>query len=328
MAWRSPKSCRRCASISARIKLAMLSSTKPSAAASATTAVMAQTRDLELVIRHVLAGLGHGIHAGRERGAGVEFSEYRAYAPGDEWRRVDWKLLARADRYFVREAERDSHIAVWLWLDATASMAEPSREIDGVDKLWFARTVLACMAAIAQRQGDAFGLVICGGGGVDFIPAARGPRQLQRVLATLNKAAPQGDLPSAETLRASLHFARAPSMIFAVSDFLDWPSPLSEALLRLRNMRHDVRLLTLRTQAEVDASFQSGAGYRDPERDDGLHRMSRADREYYQRQSSAHFDGVAASCRRHDIVHYEARIEQPLHSVLRGWLQLAGARAK
>ena len=53
------------------------------------SALLAHTTDLELVIRHVLAGLGQGVHAGRERGAGVEFSEYRAYAPGDEWRRVD-----------------------------------------------------------------------------------------------------------------------------------------------------------------------------------------------------------------------------------------------
>jgi uncharacterized protein (DUF58 family) len=304
-------------------------SKQPAAApASAMTAMMAQTRDLELVIRHVLAGLGHGIHAGRERGAGVEFSEYRAYAPGDEWRRVDWKLLARADRYFVREAERDSHVATWLWLDATASMAEPSREINGVDKLWFARTVLACVAAIAQRQGDAFGLVICTDGKVEFTQASRGPRQLQRVLAALAKAKPEGQLPSAEVLKSNLHFARAPSMIFAASDFLDWPSPLSEALLRLRNMRHDVRLLTLRTQAEVDASFKSGTGYRDPERDDGLHRIGNADRAYYKQQSRAHFDAVAGSCRQNNIVHYEARIEQPLGGVLRGWLQLAGARAK
>jgi uncharacterized protein (DUF58 family) len=302
---------------------------KASASANAAmTAMMAQTRDLDLVIRHVLAGLGHGLHAGRERGAGVEFSEYRAYAPGDEWRRVDWKLLARADRYFVREAERDSHVAIWLWLDATASMAEPSREINGIDKLWFARTVLACVAAIAQRQGDAFGLVVCSGGKVEFTQASRGPRQLQRVLAQLAKVKPEGVLPGAEVLKANLHFARSPSLIFAASDFLDWPSPLSEALLRLRNLHHDVRLLTLRTQAEVDVSFKSGAGYRDPEQSDGLHRMSNADRENYKQQSRAHFDGVATSCRQHNIVHYEARIEQPLQAVLRSWLRLAGARAK
>src|SRR5471032_222639 len=293
-----------------------------------TSALMAHTTDLNLIIRHVLAGLGHGIHAGRERGAGVEFSEYRAYAPGDEWRRVDWKLLARADRYYVREAERDSHVALWLWLDASASMAEPSREINGVNKLWFARTILACVASLAQRQGDAFGLVICSAGKVDFTPASRGPRQLQRVLAALSKAKPEGCLPSAEVLKTSMHFARAPSLIFAASDFLDWPSPLSEALLRLRRLQHDVRLLTLHTQAELDASFKNGAAYRDPEQSDGLHRMSSADRESYRQQSRAHFDAVATSCRQNNIVHYEARIEQPLGGVLRSWLQLAGARAK
>ena len=291
-------------------------------------AMMARTRDLELVIRHVLAGLGHGIHVGRERGAGVEFSEYRAYAPGDEWRRVDWKLLARADRYFVREAERDSHVATWLWLDATASMAEPSRALAGVDKLWFARTVLACVAAIAQRQGDAFGLVVCSGGKVAFTPAARGPRQLQRVLAQLEQAQPDGTLPNAAVLKANLHFARSPSLIFVASDFLDWPSPLSAALLRLRNLRHDVRLLALRTQAEVDASFDFGAGYRDPELEQGLHRFSKLDRAGYQQQSRAHFDLVATSCRQHDIVHQEACIEQPLTDVLRRWLQQAGARGR
>ena len=293
-----------------------------------TSAMMAQTRDLDLVIRHVLAGLGHGIHAGRERGAGVEFSEYRAYAPGDEWRRVDWKLLARADRYFIREAERDSHVAVWLWLDATASMAEPSREINGIDKLWFARTVLACVAAIAQRQGDAFGLLICSGDKVEFTPASRGPRQLQRVLAQLNRAQPLGGLPSSEVLKTHLHFARNPSVIFAASDFLDWPSPLSEALQRLRRMQHDVRLLTLRTQAEVDASFRAGAVYRDPERSTGLHRLTGADRAAYREQSRAHFDGVVRACRQSDIVQREACIEQPVVEVLRGWLRAAGGSGR
>ena len=297
----------------------------------ATNAAMAATRDLELVIRHVLAGLGHGIHAGRERGAGVEFSEYRAYAPGDEWRRVDWKLLARADRYFVREAERDSHVATWLWLDATASMAEPSRELKGVDKLWFARTALACVAAIAQRQGDAFGLAICSGGKVAFTPADRGPRHLQRVLARLAAARADGLPPTAQVLKSSLHFARAPSLVFAATDGLDWhgqsgPSPLSEALLRLRKLHHDVRLLTVRTRAEVEASFPSGAAYRDPEQETGLHRFAKADRAAYLERSAAHFGAIATSCRQHDIVHHEACIEQPLTDVLRRWLQKAGAR--
>jgi uncharacterized protein (DUF58 family) len=289
------------------------------------SSLLAQTRNLDLVIRHVLAGLGHGIHAGVERGAGVEFSEYRAYVPGDEWRRVDWKLLARADRYYVREAERDSHVAVWLVLDATASMAEPSRSIDGLDKIAYARAVLACIGAMAQRQGDAFGLVVLNDGGARFTPAARGPRQLHRVLAQLQQAQPAGLLPDAAALRAALHFARSPSLIVAASDFLDWPSPLSEALLRLRHMRHDVRALLLQTQAEVDADFANGA-YRDPEQGEGQFGFDRSVRDAYAAARDAHFGAVKAQSRQHDVPVLAARIEQAPGDVLRALLRQAGQR--
>jgi uncharacterized protein (DUF58 family) len=290
----------------------------------ATAALLAHTTDLELVIRHVLAGLGHGIHAGRERGAGVEFSEYRAYAPGDEWRRVDWKLMARADRYFVREAERDSHVAVWLVLDATASMAEPSRTIEGLDKLAYARTVLGCIAAIAQRQGDAFGLMVLSGGGAQFTPAARGPRQLQRVLAQLARVAAAGALPDAATLRSTLHFAQSPSVVFAASDFLDWPSPLSEALLRLRHMRHDVRALCLQTGAEREAAFSSAPAYRDPEGAEGVFRFGADLRDAYRRNRDEHFARVSAAARQHDVPLVAAAIEQAPGEVLRRWLRQGG----
>ena len=292
----------------------------------ANTALIAHTQNLDLVIRHVLAGLGHGIHAGRERGAGVEFSEYRAYAPGDEWRRVDWKLLARADRYFVREAERDSHVAVWLVLDASASMAEPSRSVEQLDKLHYARMLLGCVAAIAQRQGDAFGLVVLGEGRVQFTPASRGPRQLQRVLAQLQRAQPKGELPDADTLRASLHFARAPSAVFAASDLLDWPSPLSQALTRLRQMRHDVRVLCLQTQAEIDASFSPALAYRDPEQGAGVFRFGADLKDGYRRNREEHFASVTAACRKNDLPLTQAAIEQAPVEVLRRWLRRPGGR--
>lgn len=297
----------------------------------ATAALIAHTTKLELVIRHVLAGLGQGIHAGRERGAGVEFSEYRAYAPGDEWRRVDWKLLARADRYYVREAERDSHVAVWLVLDASASMAEPSRSIAGLDKLGYARTLLACVAAIAQRQGDAFGLAVLSAGRVQLVPAARGPRQLQRVLAKLTQAQAEGGLPDAQALRSGLRFTGSPSLVFAATDFLDWPSPLSEALVRLRHMRHDVRAACLQTAAECTGSFDTDPAYRDPERDPegaaGVFRFGADLREGYLRNRETHFDVVTAALRASDVPLVNARIEQAPGEVLRQWLrQGQGAR--
>jgi uncharacterized protein (DUF58 family) len=287
-------------------------------------ALAAHTGRLALAIRHVLAGLGHGIHAGRERGAGVEFSEYRAYAPGDEWRRVDWKLMARADRYYVREAERDSHVAVWLVLDATASMLEPSRRIDGLTKLDAARLLLGCVGAIAQRQGDAFGLVVCEGERARFTPAARGPRQLQRVLAQLDRVDAAGRLPASDTLRASLHFSRAPGVVIIASDFLDWPSSLSESMLRLRSMRHDVRALCLQTEAEVEAGFDGSVAWRDPEEDGRIVTFGGVARAQYAHNREAHFAAVARQCRSRDLPFIEAPIERAPADVLRTLLRQTG----
>ena len=86
--------------------------------------VRARLKNLRLRARHGAGGDGLGQHASRSRGAGLEFAQYRAYEPGDEPRRIDWKLYARSDRYFVRESERDSPLTIWLVIDASASMAQ------------------------------------------------------------------------------------------------------------------------------------------------------------------------------------------------------------
>jgi uncharacterized protein (DUF58 family) len=163
-----------------------------------------------------------------------------------------------------------------------------------------------------------------------FTPAARGPRQLQRVLAQLNRVDAGGTLPTSETLRASLHFAHAPSVVCVASDFLDWPSPLSDAMLRLRHMRHDVRALCLQTEAEIGADFDASQAWRDPEGNGKLFRFAREARGEYARKREAHFAEAARQCRAHDLPFVAAPIERAPGEVLRAWLRTAprqGSRA-
>lgn len=282
---------------------------------------IAAAAKLHLVVSHVLAGLGAGIHTGHERGAGVEFSEYRAYAPGDDWRRVDWKLTARADRYYVREAERDSHVAVWLWLDATASMAEPSHHTPGLDKLGFARAALACAAAVAQRQGDAVGLAIVANGALRLVPAMRGAGQLRRIFALLERVQPQGAAPAPEVLMRRLHFARSPSLVLAAGDFLDVPGTQLDALSRLARMRHDVRALVLQTRAERDVSFAANATYTDPEASGAGYLLTADTRGVYRRNRDRHFAAVLGQLRAVGVPAVTAAIEEDLGAVLRDWLR-------
>jgi uncharacterized protein (DUF58 family) len=111
----------------------------------------ARLRDLRLVARRNAGGDGLGQHSSRSRGAGLEFAQYRAYEPGDEPRRIDWKLYARSDRYFVREAERDSPLGVWLLLDATASMRQADQADPARAKFDVAKTLAACVIELALR---------------------------------------------------------------------------------------------------------------------------------------------------------------------------------
>jgi hypothetical protein len=112
--------------------------------------------------------------------------------------------------------------------------------------------------------------------------------------------------------------------VFAASDFLDWPSALSEALVRLRHMRHDVRALCLQTQAECDASFAAGPAYRDPEQPGGVFGFAGEMKEAYRSNRDQHFAAVTAQSRQHDIPLTAARIEQPPGEVLRRWLRRPG----
>src|SRR5512146_3511293 len=101
---------------------------------------LAAIRDLPLVARTVVDGFMYGAHHSRMPGAGLEFSQYRSYQPGDDLRRVDWKLFARSDRYFLRDAETDTSVTVRLILDASESMAEES---NGLSKLAYGRMLVA-----------------------------------------------------------------------------------------------------------------------------------------------------------------------------------------
>ena len=95
--------------------------------------LLAALRDLELVARRVVDGIRFGAHPSRAAGEGVEFSQFRSYQLGDDLRRVDWKLFARSERFFVREAERETSVSVRLAVDASESMGY---EEDGVSLLF------------------------------------------------------------------------------------------------------------------------------------------------------------------------------------------------
>lgn len=275
--------------------------------------VRARLRGLRLGGRRAAGGDGFGQHRSRSRGAGLEFAQYRAYEPGDELRQVDWKLYARSDRFFVREAERDSPLTAWVLVDATASMGQAGAGHG--TRLDAARALAACTIELALRQGDRFGLAIVGGEGLQLVPAGAGPRQRDRCLLALSAVAPGGRWPDEARLRPLWERVAAGHLVLALSD--DFDEAAVALMEKLSAARREVLNIQLLTDEERDFPFRGGHRFIEPET--GAERTSdgaaaRADflRRFADARSALHARLAAAGVRRVEYVP-----DQPLDAPLR-----------
>jgi len=206
---------------------------------------------------------GVGQHAGRSLGAGLEFEQYRAYEPGDEPRRVDWKLYARSDRFFVRDATRESPLTVWVLLDATASMAQSDRARPDYTKLDAAKLMIACLGDIAANHGDAFGVIALGGKSLRHVPAGSGARHRDRLLQSVERLTCGGEWPAPARLRPLWEQVGADAVVVAISDGFE--AGVAQLAARLSAARRQVRFLGLVSAEERDFPFTGGFTFRDPE---------------------------------------------------------------
>lgn len=275
----------------------------------------ARLRGLRLLPRTAATGHGFGQHASRNRGSGLEFAQYRGYEPGDEPRRIDWKLYARADRFFVREAERDSALTVWVVVDTSASMAQADAARPAWSKLEAARVLAACVFELALRQGDRYGLVAIGGDGAQVVPAGVGPRQRDRCLLELARLSTAGHWPGEATLRPLWERIAAGDLVLFLSDgFDDGLVALAE---RLAAARRDVLMMQILGAEERDFPFRGDHRFRDPETT--AERVTDADaaRAGYLQRFAAARAALDARLRRAGIRHTQALLDEPLDAALR-----------
>ncbi|MEO8673187.1 MAG: DUF58 domain-containing protein [Tahibacter sp.] len=286
-------------------------------------ALRARLKALRLVARAASGAHGLGQHSSRSRGVGLEFAQYRAYEPGDEPRRVDWKLYARSDRYFVRESERDSPLTAWIVLDATASMSQADVARADYTKLDVAKSLAAGVIELALRQGDRFAVVALSDVGIDATPAGSGPRHRDRCIEALLRWRAQGALPDESALRPLWERIPPASLVLFIGDFFD------DALLalaeRLAAARREVLAIQLIGGDERTFPFSGGHRFVDMEsgaelrldaaraREDYLKRFAAARRQWSQRLSAS------------GIRHATQFLDEPLDASLNRLFGIRGA---
>ncbi len=227
-------------------------------------AVVARIGILELIAKTVVDGLINGSHRSPFFGASVDFAEHRGYVAGDDIRRVDWRVYARTDKYYIKDFEADSNANFSVLLDVSKSMGFGAK----LSKLDYAKTLAACLAYLANAQRDRVGLVTFDDAIVDHVPPSA--KHLDVVLHTLDRAQPARPGRLVEPLRKlAEHFGRR-GIIVVISDFYAEPEEVFEAVGPIVHRGNDVALFHVLDPQEIDFSFTEASSFEDMESGDQM----------------------------------------------------------
>jgi uncharacterized protein (DUF58 family) len=248
------------------------------------------------------------------QGAGVEFSQYRSYQPGDDIRRIDWKLFARSDRYFLRESEVETSVTVRILLDASDSMRQ---EEDGVSKFAVARLLAASLATLAFRQGDAIGLTALAAGGARTVPPNRGRAHLGRILRELERIEPAGAWPGWKDAEGPLLSGAGRSIAFVITDLYERGTEIRAALRKLAALGHDVAVLHLMGRRELEFDYGDDVTFEELETRRTAEVAGDAARSHYLASLGAELRALELDLGEQRIEYTLIRLDTPLDAALR-----------
>src|SRR5919201_653433 len=179
---------------------------------------LARVGNMELVARQVVEGFLTGRHRSPYRGFSVEYLDHRAYSPGDEIRTLDWKILARTDKYYVKLFQDETNLRAYILLDCSRSMAFKS---GALSKLEYGSYLAAALAYLMLHQNDAVGLVLFDSEARQYLPPKARPTQFRRILELLETPPSREDTDVGQVLHQMAGRIHRRSLVIVVSDLID-----------------------------------------------------------------------------------------------------------
>ena len=215
--------------------------------------LLARVGSLELLARAVVEGFMSGLHRSPYTGFSTEFTEYRQYNPGDDLRYLDWRLLARTDRYFIKKYRADTNTQCHLLIDTSASMNYA--HASSVTKLQYAQFLAGSLAYLLNRQQDAVGMVAFADKVHTHVPARNRTGHMRTIFGNLSLLEPGGETQLAHSLHQLAEILTRRGIVVIISDFYDQPDRLQEAFQHLRFKGHDLVAFHVLDQNELDFDF-------------------------------------------------------------------------
>lgn len=284
-----------------------------SSAANADPNAIMRIQNLELRAKVIVEGFMAGLHRSPYHGFSVEFSDYRPYSRGDDLRYLDWKLLARADRYYIKRFEDETNLRCHVLVDFSNSMGFG----DGAfSKAEYAKTVAATLVHFFSLQRDAVGMVTFSEQIDRIVPPRYRTGHLRRLLATLDRA-PAGKKTDIDTpLRELAQTVSQRGLVILISDLLTPSESFGKSLRYLRARGHDIIILRVLAPSEVDFEFSEASLFQDLESGKEIYIDPATAAKEYRRRFAAHESELRAHCEQQGVDFRRLTTNQPFADAL------------
>ena len=270
---------------------------------------------LKLISNRMLPGHMRGEHRARKKGTGVEFADYRPYMPGDDLRYIDWKVVARAERWMIKQFEEETNTRAALVLDVSRSMdwsGSPAR----LSKLRYAEQIVAAIALLLIRQRDAVALIRYDDQLRTVLPPRARSIQWRRIVRALLEPGAGPDSLMADAVRQAAKLIRRPGLVILISDLLAPLEGLRTRLSYLRSRGHEVMIFHTLDPAEMSLNFSDPALFFDAETGKELYVDPVLIRQNYGEKLHAHVAAVESTCEALGIEYHRFTTDQPLELAL------------
>lgn len=258
-------------------------------------AAIMQIKNLTLRAKTIVEGFASGLHRSPLRGFSVEFAEYRPYVEGDDPRSVDWKLLARTDRYYVKQFEDETNRRCYIAIDQSRSMAYGTR---GYTKAAYAQTIAATFAYYLTLQRDAVGVMTCCSQASEFIPPKHRTGHLQQLMRLLSIESEGMESELGESLSQLAGLSRRRGLVIVVSDLLTDPESLTLPLGYLRGRGHEIVVVRVLDPSEIRLDLQQSTMLVDLETNREIYVDPELARAEYKQRFSQHEQALIDLCHR------------------------------
>jgi uncharacterized protein (DUF58 family) len=278
--------------------------------------VLMTIKDLPLLAKTVIDGFLNGFNKSSIKGPGLEFSQYRSYQPGDDLRWLDWRMYARSDRYYIRESEVETSIAVRFLVDASASMAHDD---NGVKKIDYARFMAASLAYLANLQGDSVGLYVFREGDLFSLATKPDPQHLQRLYHHLEQIRPEGIFTNPAHYKELFAGTNRKELLVFITDMYQTDGEINKLLNSLSAHRHEIIVFHLMSKNELDFNFDGYATLEDLETGETID-INTTQASAYRTKLQQHLDTTRIELTGKGVFYRMIDTSQPLDEALRGFL--------